>query len=168
MESLQQAIDRQEPIWSEFHPTGHLTGSAFILDASCTKSAAIFHKKHEVWVQAGGHVEDHELSLWQAAQREAEEETGLTNLQYLPLFPNDPNIPFDWDIHQIPHDSKRGHGPHFHYDCRYVFISPGNMEFKGEYGELNAVRWVNLFEPEVGDPSFLAGNKKIAASLLQQ
>lgn len=168
LEKVQQAITKQEPIWSELHPTGHLTGSAFILDPTCTKSVAIFHKKHAVWVQAGGHVEDHEPSLWEAARREAEEETGLTHLQYLPLFPDAPNVPFDWDVHLIPHDTKRGHGEHFHYDCRYVFVAPQSGQFQGEYGSTGAIRWVDLLHPEIGDPSFVAGCVKIATTLLNR
>ena len=168
VENVANAIQKEEPIWKETHPTGHLTGSAFILDASCTKSVAILHKKHNVWVQAGGHIEDHEPSLWQAALREAEEETGLKNLQYLPLIPKFPDLPFDWDVHNIPFDIKRGHGEHWHYDCRYVFVAPQQADFQGEYGELNAIRWVDLRDPEIGDPSFLFGNKKIAEVLLQQ
>lgn len=168
LENVAEAIQKEEPIWKETHPTGHLTGSAFILDTSCTKSVAILHKKHNVWVQAGGHIEENEPSLWQAALREAEEETGLKNLQYLPLVPKLPDLPFDWDVHNIPFDTKRGHEAHWHYDCRYVFISPNQHRFEGEYGALNAIRWVQLNEPEIGDPSFIFGNKKITDVFLHK
>src|SRR5215204_3717077 len=56
---------------------GHLTGSAWILDPSRTKTLLTHHKKLEKWVQLGGHA-DGNPDLWDVARREASEESCLT------------------------------------------------------------------------------------------
>ena len=91
---------------------GHLTGSAWVIDEAITHALLTHHRKLDLWVQLGGHVEN-DASMRDAAHREAREESGLPDVR---LYSE--NI-FDIDIHAIP--ARRDEPEHFHYDVRYVF-----------------------------------------------
>src|SRR5262245_56631334 len=58
---------------------GHLTASSWILDESRTHALLTHHRKLNLWVQLGGHLEN-DLDLLGAARREAVEESGLREL----------------------------------------------------------------------------------------
>jgi hypothetical protein len=57
--------------------TGHVTGSAWVVDPSRSRTLLMHHLKLDKWVQLGGHA-DGDPDLWAVAQREACEESGLT------------------------------------------------------------------------------------------
>jgi 8-oxo-dGTP pyrophosphatase MutT (NUDIX family) len=67
------------------------------------------HRKLNIWVQPGGHIDAGEDPL-AAALRETVEETGLVTVH------TDPPTLFHVDVHGGP----RGHT---HYDLRYVLLS---------------------------------------------
>lgn len=99
---------------------GHVTGSAWVVNAAGTHVLLTHHRKLNMWVQLGGHA-DGDADVHRVAQREAEEESGLTQ-----LVPVSGGI-FDADIHAIP---ARGDEPeHFHYDVRYAFRATGSDRF---------------------------------------
>ena len=91
---------------------GHITGAAWILDKSGTRALLTHHRKLDLWLQLGGHV-DGNPDVLTAAAREAFEESGIASLQ-----PVSPEI-FDLDIHPIP--ARGGEPEHFHYDARFLF-----------------------------------------------
>ncbi len=91
---------------------GHLTGSAWILDREHSHAVLTHHRKLNLWVQLGGHVEN-DADMFRAAWREAREESGL--MEVIPIFEQI----FDVDIHEIP--ERRDEPKHFHYDIRFVF-----------------------------------------------
>jgi 8-oxo-dGTP pyrophosphatase MutT (NUDIX family) len=91
--------------------TGHLTASAFIVDARNSATLLVLHRKLGRWLQPGGHADGDE-NLVQVALREAGEETGLKRLSLRS------GQAFDIDIHPIP---ARGElKTHFHYDLRFL------------------------------------------------
>ena len=91
---------------------GHLTGSAWIVDPTQTKVLLTHHNKLNKWVQLGGHA-DGDPDLWNVAQREAREESGLTRWRMRTT-----EI-FDVDLHIIP--TINGVAQHYHYDLRFLF-----------------------------------------------
>ncbi len=98
---------------------GHLTGSAWLVSADGERVLLTHHRKLNRWLQLGGHA-DGDTDLAAVALREAEEESGLTDLSV------EPEI-FDLDRHWIP---ERGHEPgHWHYDMRFVVRANGSEEF---------------------------------------
>ncbi|HEV7950453.1 MAG TPA: NUDIX domain-containing protein [Glaciihabitans sp.] len=58
----------------------HVTASAVILNTEHTHTLLVFHRKANFWVQPGGHLDEADDTVQQAALREAEEETGLRGL----------------------------------------------------------------------------------------
>ena len=60
--------------------SGHLTGSAWIVDASRTRTLLTHHRKLDKWLQLGGHA-DGDPDLLAVALREGREESGLTRLR---------------------------------------------------------------------------------------
>ncbi len=91
--------------------TGHLTGSAWIVDRERRRTLLTHHRKLGRWLQLGGHA-DGDPDLRAVARREAEEESGLTRVRAVA-----PEI-FDLDRHWIP---ARGAEPgHWHYDLRFL------------------------------------------------
>ena len=103
LERLTWAVD---PFDEEVDPH-HLTASAFVL----SERGVILHlhRKLNIWVQPGGHVDAGEDPLG-AAVRETLEETGLVTTHTTP-----PTL-FHVDVHPGP----RGHT---HYDLRYVLLA---------------------------------------------
>ena len=122
--------------WRRSTLDGHITASAWVLNAPRTHALLLHHAKLDCWVQPGGHLDDSDASPAAGACREAREETGLGSLQLV-----DKNL-FDVDVHAIP---ARGAEPaHLHYDLRYLIISSGSTVTLSD--ESLGARWILLDE----------------------
>ena len=98
---------------------GHFTSSAWILSPEHASTLLTHHRKLNMWIQLGGHC-DGDSDVLASAQREAVEESGITEIR-----PIDSQI-FDIDKHFIP---ARPDAPeHFHYDIRFLFQA-ANLNF---------------------------------------
>lgn len=111
---------------------GHVTGSAWIVSADRRSVLLTHHRKLGRWLQLGGHA-DGDPDPLAVARREAEEESGLTELALLAA------LPLDVDVHVIP---ARGNEPeHLHHDVRFAFVAaPGQALCVSD--ESHALRWV--------------------------
>ena len=138
IERLQVFIRDNPDCFKRQLAAGHITGSAWLLDAQGMTVLMTHHKKLNIWVQLGGHA-DGESDIAQVAMREAHEESGLDDLRLVT-----PEI-FDIDIHAIP---ARGDEPaHWHYDCRFLLqAAPGQEIVVSD--ESHALAWVPLAEVE--------------------
>lgn len=95
---------------------GHLTASAFVLSPERDAVLLILHKKLQLWLQPGGHIDADDVSLLAAARREVAEEVGLQ------LPDSVEGAVFDLDIHLIP--ARKDEPAHEHFDVRFCFHSP--------------------------------------------
>jgi len=127
------------PCFERTHLPGHITGSAWITDATHTQVLLVHHAKLNKWVQPGGHADGDE-NILRVALKEAEEETGLKEFRII-----DPSTPFDVDIHAIP--ARAEFPAHYHYDVRFLLeADPGNSIHVSE--ESYDVKWIKLSDLE--------------------
>ena len=113
---------------------GHLTGSAWIVDAPRRRTLLAHHRKLDKWLQPGGHA-DGDPDLLAVALREAREETGLTRLRAV-----SPEV-FDVDRHWIP---PRGDAAgHWHLDLRFLIEADPDEELIVS-DESHDLMWVEL------------------------
>ncbi len=126
--------------WQRTTAQGHVTGSAFVVNAAGTHTLLLHHAKLNRWVQPGGHLDAADASPAHGALREATEETGilLLSLHSQSLF--------DVDVHAIPARNKNGmnEAAHLHYDARYLVIADENKVQISD--ESLGFRWVLLRE----------------------
>ena len=129
-------VEQHEKYWSRETLSGHLTASAWVTNASRSQAVLLHHKKLDIWVQPGGHIEADDDSLPEASLREALEETGLPGLRLVS------DQIFDLDQHRIP---ARGDTPaHWHLDVRYWFEAEGDTLAITE--ESNDLQWLTADE----------------------
>jgi 8-oxo-dGTP pyrophosphatase MutT (NUDIX family) len=135
--------------------TGHLTGAAWLVSGDGRRVLLTHHRKLQRWLQLGGHA-DGDTDLARVALREAEEESGLTDLRV------EPEI-FDLDRHWIP---ERGSEPgHWHYDLRFVVHAGGSEDFVVSEESL-ALAWRDIAEL-AADPSIDESMRRMARRWLE-
>jgi 8-oxo-dGTP pyrophosphatase MutT (NUDIX family) len=109
---------------------GHFTGSCWLVSKDGERVLLTHHKKLERWLQLGGHA-DGDSDLANVALREAEEESGLSDLIV-------ETEVFDLERHAIP---ARGTEPeHYHHDVRFVVRATGSEDFVVS-DESHALAW---------------------------
>lgn len=118
------------------HLPGHITASAWIVDAARESTLLTHHAKLNRWLQPGGHADGDEDVL-NVARKEAFEETGLRSLATVT-----PDI-FDLDIHLIP--ERNGFPAHLHYDVRFLFQADKEERFTVT-AESHDLAWIEYCE----------------------
>ena len=97
---------------------GHFTGSCLLANPETGKFVLTHHRKLGLWLQLGGHCDGDE-NIASVAYKEAEEESGLTNLNFSPKTIVEGNpLPLDFDIHVVPKSKKDPE--HLHLDVRFL------------------------------------------------
>jgi 8-oxo-dGTP pyrophosphatase MutT (NUDIX family) len=139
-EASHEANRRQILAFLDDHPdalhrscaTGHLTGSAAVIDPSTRQVLFLFHAKVQRWLQPGGHA-DGDANLARVALREAAEETGIDGLRVgLPAV--------DLDVHTF-HDARGRDPDHLHLDVRHLVVAPAGATAVTNH-ESEGARWV--------------------------
>ena len=119
----------RDPLSQDVHPT-HVTGSAIVVGPRGV--LLLKHKRLGLWLQPGGHVDAGEMP-WDAALREAREETGLDVEFAGPL--DAAGIPEL--IHVDVHAGGRGHT---HLDTRYL-VDGGDADPQPPADESQEIGW---------------------------
>lgn len=136
------ALDTLErPLDEDADPT-HVTGSAIVVGPRGV--VLLKHKRLGIWLQPGGHVDPGEMP-WDAALREAREETGLDVSFAGPLDARGvPDL-----IHVDVHAGGRGHT---HLDTRYL-LDGGEADPTPPEGESQEIGWFSWDEAiSLADP----------------
>lgn len=122
---LLDGVERLPDPFTRLGGPTHVTGSAIVVGP---RGVVLHrHKRMGIWLQPGGHLEPGEAP-WQAARREAGEETGLA-LRHPGGRPRLVHV----DVHPAPHR-------HVHLDMRYVLLA-GDGDPCPAPGESPDVRW---------------------------
>ncbi len=111
--------------------SGHLTGSAAVVDPGRRAALIMHHVKLDRWLQPGGHA-DGQADLADVALKEATEETGIQGLEVV-----QPAI--DLDVHVIP--ARPGEPEHLHLDVRFVVVAPPNCASEGNHESHDLAWW---------------------------
>jgi 8-oxo-dGTP pyrophosphatase MutT (NUDIX family) len=107
LEHTQQPYSR-----NQFHP-GHITCTALVLHPAGDRFLLMYHHRHLRWLLPGGHVEESDVTLADAARREAIEETAvkIAGAQLLAGI----------DVHAIPPHKESPF--HLHHDLVFALTA---------------------------------------------
>ncbi|MFJ3406345.1 NUDIX domain-containing protein [Promicromonospora sp. NPDC090134] len=132
----------------------HLTASTLVLSHDGARALLTLHAKARRWFQLGGHLEAGDVSLADAAAREAREESGIAGLVL-------DAVPVHLDEHVVPF-CRPGTGdparPVHHLDVRFVAVAAPGAETAVSDESLD-LRWWSvdeLPEPELTELVMLA------------
>ena len=135
LDLLKQADDPfQRSCWP-----AHITASAFVLNVQGTHVCLMHHRKFNCWTQLGGHADGHH-DLWYVAQKEVQEEAGLSELRLLGAGL------FDCEKYHVP--SIGTERAHIHYDVRFLCQCTTQQSLQRNH-ESKALQWVDIKNPEV-------------------
>ena len=134
---------------------GHFTASCWLVSGDGRRVLLTHHRKLRRWLQLGGHA-DGDRDLARVALREAEEESGLSDLSV------ESEAIFDVDRHWIP---ERGDVPgHWHHDVRYV-VRAGEDEAYVVSEESHDLAW-RAIDALAEDPGADASVRRMARKWL--
>ena len=136
----------------------HLTGSALIVrdrEGGDGEVLLVRHAKAGKWLQTGGHCEPTDVTLAQAALREAREESGIEALAVDP-------VPLQLSRHSVPFCGPPPQGGH-HFDVQFLVHAPTGAEIRSDAGEDEA-HWFPLDPDAVPEPTDQDVRNLIAAA----
>jgi 8-oxo-dGTP pyrophosphatase MutT (NUDIX family) len=148
---LDAQIAAAENLWDRRNWTGHLTGSAVVIDGAFERCLMMRHRKLGLELVPGGHCDPFEHPR-DAALRELIEETGLSAVTPCPWHAEHGHCPIDIDTHPIPADATRGEPAHWHHDFRYVFRLEGKQDAVLDEAEATWLGWRPLAALEARYP----------------
>lgn len=130
VELLEHLDAHEDGMWKQ-GPPAHLTASALVLSPSLDKVLLTLHAKAGLWLQFGGHFEPQDISVLEAATREACEESGIAGLELAPQLVH-------LDRHRL---IASGFGRcREHLDLRYAGVATDEAGFAVSEESLD-VRW---------------------------
>lgn len=117
----------------------HFTASAWVVNPERTKVLMIYHNIYDSWAWMGGHA-DGEEDLFKVAEREAKEESGITDIR--PVSEDILSI----EIVTVSGHKKRGEyvSSHLHLNATYLFEAPEDQELFIKPDENSGVMWIDI------------------------
>jgi 8-oxo-dGTP pyrophosphatase MutT (NUDIX family)/hypothetical membrane protein len=134
---LRALIEATDDPWRRELPL-HVTGSVLIAHPPTTRVLLRWHQRQQAWLQVGGHGDPGESDPLAIATREAQEETGLADLE-------------PWPDAQIRHvvivgvPAGKGEPAHEHADVRFFMATRTPEAARAENAEA-PLRWLSLAE----------------------
>jgi len=130
----------------------HLTASSLIVRGD--EALLVFHSKAGKWLQTGGHCEEADATVADAALREAREESGIADLAVDP-------VPLQLSRHHVPFCGADGSGHHL--DVQFLVIARPDADVRIASDEDDA-RWFPLDPASVPEPTDQDVRSLIAAA----
>lgn len=140
---LKDHTEKEFTDWNNFD--GHIVGSGFVYSKEDDKFLVLYHKDFKMYIYPGGHVDNTDTSVLDAAIRETKEETGLNNFDLFKFTENE-NIPIDIDTHEIGYNERLNLPKHFHFDFRYLFTVNKISDVHLDPEESLSYKWVDINE----------------------
>jgi 8-oxo-dGTP pyrophosphatase MutT (NUDIX family) len=119
----------------------HLTGSAVVVHPPTRRVLLRWHPRMQGWLQVGGHGDAGERDPFVVAEREAREETALTDLRSWPASLS----PAIVHVVVVPVPAWRGDPAHEHADVRYVLATDRPDAAVAESDDA-PLRWLDIDE----------------------
>ncbi|MBB1246556.1 NUDIX domain-containing protein [Streptomyces durbertensis] len=131
-------LDDGDDLTSRKTLPGHVTAGAILVGPD-GRVLHILHKATGKWLLPGGHLEDSDDTLLQAAGRELAEETGIP-----PHVVNPHNqTPLHIDVHPIDANPAKDEPAHQHFDFRFLLRTTADIgELQTE--EVSDATWRDL------------------------
>lgn len=138
-EIILQCMDRFDDILTRNNNIAHITSSGFIVNKARDKALMIHHNIYNTWAWTGGHA-DGEEDLLGVAVREAQEETGVKNIQ-----PVTTNI-ISLDVLTVLGHVKRGNyvSAHLHLSVAYLLEADERDPLVIKADENSGVKWIPI------------------------
>jgi 8-oxo-dGTP pyrophosphatase MutT (NUDIX family) len=119
----------------------HITGSAVVVHPPTSRVLLRWHDRMQAWLQVGGHGDPGESDPFAIAEREAREETGLTDLVPWP----DSAAPHVLQVAVVPVPAGKGEPEHEHADIRYA-LSTRHPDAIAPESESAVLQWLPVEE----------------------
>lgn len=130
----------------------HITASGIVVSDDAARTALHLHKRLNMWLQPGGHIEPGE-SPADGALRESREEIGV---------PVRHQTEGGLLVHLDVHPGPKGHT---HLDLRYLLRAPGTVP-QPAHGESTQVGWFTWAEAQAMADAGLVGALRAVKALL--
>lgn len=121
----------------------HFTSSAWVVNPERTKVLMVYHNIYQAWSWTGGHA-DGNSNLKDVAQKELQEETGITHFKLL-----EPT-PFSLEIVTVDGHVKKGKyvASHLHLNLTYLIEAKEEEKLQMKEDENSGVCWVDINQVE--------------------
>jgi 8-oxo-dGTP pyrophosphatase MutT (NUDIX family) len=135
VERLRRLVHEVADPWTRASPL-HVTGSAIVVHPPTRRVLLRWHDRMQAWLQVGGHGDPGESDPFSVALREAEEETGLTDLAPWP----EKRI---LQVAVVPVPAGKGEPEHHHGDIRYGLATKSPDHVRAE-NDTAALMWLDV------------------------
>ena len=138
-EILLEWLSSGKDVFTRKNGTAHFTASAWVVNPERTKVLRIYHNIYNSWAWMGGHA-DGETNLLAVAEREAREESGITDIR-----PVSEDI-LSLEIATVSGHEKRGEyvPSHLHLNVTYLFEAKEEQELFIKPDENSGVMWIDV------------------------
>lgn len=139
---LKKHNDTEIRDWNNFD--GHVVASGFLYAKKEKKFLCLYHKDLKMYLYPGGHIEEIDNTVLEAAKREIYEETGIDHVE--PFIFSNKIFPIDIDTHIIPYNERLKLSSHYHFDFRYLFLIEKIEDIKLDKEEHDGYKWIDIKE----------------------
>lgn len=132
-------LEKEPDLFTRANNFAHMTASAWIVNEKMDKALMVYHNIYNSWSWLGGHA-DGEDDLLKVAIKEAQEESGITNVR-----PASEDI-FSIEVLTVDGHVKKGKyvSSHLHLNVTYLLIADENEILKIKEDENSGVKWFTL------------------------
>lgn len=132
-------LDAKPDIYTRENMVAHMTASSWLVNKTHDKVLMIYHNIYNSWSWTGGHA-DGDTDLLAVAKREAEEETGVTDIKAVT------EDIFSIEILTVDGHEKRGvYVPsHLHLNVTYLLEADEEEVLQVKPDENSGVKWFSL------------------------